>query len=199
VTIYCYDTEFVDDGSSIELISIGIVCEDGREYYAVNSDVDFERVKSDDWLWDHVVSRLPVVHPSNRRLAGLDLTNSQVRPRWVIANEVRDFLLAEGEAELWAHHAAYDHVVLCQLLAGRMVDLPAGIPHFTHELQQAIEDHRAPVRAPDDDHHALDDARNCLEVLRVIRGGRDRHYCIRCGGPQPVGHRCLRDESEGRR
>ncbi|MCW2560140.1 MAG: hypothetical protein JWP55_4104 [Mycobacterium sp.] len=31
MTIYCYDTEFLNDGRTIELISIGIVCEDGRE------------------------------------------------------------------------------------------------------------------------------------------------------------------------
>ena len=44
MTIYCYDTEFLDDGNTIELISIGIVCEDGREYYAVNADCNFGRV-----------------------------------------------------------------------------------------------------------------------------------------------------------
>lgn len=45
MTIYCYDTEFLEDGSTIELISIGIVCEDGREYYAVNSDMDEKRAQ----------------------------------------------------------------------------------------------------------------------------------------------------------
>ena len=33
---YFYDTEFIEDGSTIELISIGVVAEDGREYYAVS-------------------------------------------------------------------------------------------------------------------------------------------------------------------
>ena len=31
---YFYDTEFIDDGHTINLISIGIVAEDGHEYYA---------------------------------------------------------------------------------------------------------------------------------------------------------------------
>ena len=30
-----YDTEFLEDGKTIDLISIGMVAEDGREYYAV--------------------------------------------------------------------------------------------------------------------------------------------------------------------
>lgn len=36
MTIYAYDTEFLDDVRTIDLISISIVYEDGREYYAVH-------------------------------------------------------------------------------------------------------------------------------------------------------------------
>ena len=35
-TRYFIDTEFMEDGHTIELISIGICCEDGREFYAVS-------------------------------------------------------------------------------------------------------------------------------------------------------------------
>ena len=38
---YFYDTEFLEDGETIDLISIGIVAEDGREYYAVNLNADW--------------------------------------------------------------------------------------------------------------------------------------------------------------
>ena len=37
---YFYDTEFIEDGSTIELVSIGIVAEDGREFYAVSTEFD---------------------------------------------------------------------------------------------------------------------------------------------------------------
>ena len=37
---YFYDTEFIDDGRTIELISIGVAAEDGREYYAVSTEFD---------------------------------------------------------------------------------------------------------------------------------------------------------------
>ena len=37
---FFYDTEFIEDGETIELISIGIVGDDGREYYAVSTDFD---------------------------------------------------------------------------------------------------------------------------------------------------------------
>ncbi|TWH05595.1 uncharacterized protein DUF5051, partial [Rhodococcus rhodochrous J45] len=52
---YFYDTEFLENGSTIDLISIGIVAEDGREYYAVNSDMDHDRIAHDEWLCKNVV------------------------------------------------------------------------------------------------------------------------------------------------
>jgi hypothetical protein len=54
---YFYDTEFIEDGSTIDLISIGVVAEDGREYYAVSSEFNPERAGS--WVRTHVLPKLP--------------------------------------------------------------------------------------------------------------------------------------------
>jgi hypothetical protein len=40
MTKYFFDTEFDEDGKTIELISIGIKCADGREYYAVSREFE---------------------------------------------------------------------------------------------------------------------------------------------------------------
>ena len=40
---YFYDTEFIDNGRTIELISIGVAAEDGREYYAISTEFDPEQ------------------------------------------------------------------------------------------------------------------------------------------------------------
>ena len=37
---FWFDTEFIEDGRTIDLISIGMVAEDGRQYYAVSSEFD---------------------------------------------------------------------------------------------------------------------------------------------------------------
>ena len=37
---YFYDCEFIEDGRTIDLVSIGVVAEDGREYYAVSTEFD---------------------------------------------------------------------------------------------------------------------------------------------------------------
>lgn len=176
MTIYALDTEFLEDGRTIDLISIGIVAEDGREYYAVNSDAPWDRIKKRTWLMDNVVPSLPVqMGRETVRRNGysvespsfqLDLTDTRVKPKWVIANEVREFLLAVGAPELWADYAAYDHVVLCQLW-GPMVDLPEGLPMFTRDLQHEAASHHLHIPEQESGaHNALEDARHVMRVLR---------------------------------
>lgn len=147
---YWYDTEFLEDGSTIELISIGIVAEDGREYYAVNRDAPWSRIHADKWLSDNVVPSLPT-----------DLTDRTYKHHGHIANDVRDFLLFDKKPKLWAWYGAYDHVVLCQLW-GKMIDLPQGIPMFTHDLRAMMDTGQAMMLPKQDDglHNALADARH---------------------------------------
>ena len=44
------DLEFLEDGRTIELISIGMVADDGREYYAVNRDMPVRKIRKHQWL-----------------------------------------------------------------------------------------------------------------------------------------------------
>jgi hypothetical protein len=170
-----YDTEFIENGSTIDLISIGMVAEDGREYYAVNSEIDqwvpdgseklHKRISSHDWLMRNVVPHLPLTSPpsrsSNTWIWSLDRKSLLVKPRWVIANEVREFILATPDPSLWAWYAAYDHVCLCQLW-GPMIWLPKGVPMWTNDLKQETErlgNPELPSMPGVAEHNALSDAR----------------------------------------
>lgn len=172
MTVYAYDTEFIENGSTIDLISIGIVADDGREYYAVNSDMPIDRITKNDWLMENVAPSLPGSEPyrldGGRWMWVLTKLASEVKPKWVIANEVRDFLLAGDGCELWADYCAYDHVVLCQLW-GSMMTLPGGIPMWTHDLQQLKEvtDFDWPIQLDDGEHNALADAWHVMNCLRI--------------------------------
>jgi hypothetical protein len=53
---YFYDTEFIEDGKTIELLSIGIVSEDGRKLYCESNEADLS--KADDWVKKNVISTL---------------------------------------------------------------------------------------------------------------------------------------------
>lgn len=148
---YYLDTEFAENGSTIKLISIGLVCEDGREYYAVASDgwaVD----DCSDWVKTNV---LPNIN-----------TNMLSRiPRKKIAEDIIGFLSGMSKVEIWGYFADYDWVVFCQLF-GRMIDLPKGFPMFCLDLKQEMhlagvkrEDLPESLRKSTIEHHALVDAR----------------------------------------
>lgn len=164
--IYC-DTEFLEDGRTIELISIGMVAEDDREYYAVNKEMPVKRIARHDWLRENVVPGLPRLHGDARIFPGrgnplaLYWQHPDFKRRAVIADEVREFIQATPDVELWAWYGAYDHVVLCQLW-GAMVDLPDGVPMYTHDLKQECDRLGNPPLPEQADglHNALADARH---------------------------------------
>jgi hypothetical protein len=168
VVRYFYDNEFLEDGRIIDPISIGIVSDDGREYYAINGEAPWEKIRQHAWLMANVVPHLP---PLAREMIdtgrGFQAGHPLVKPRWKIAAEVSEFIREGGEDrdqhDLVAYYGAYDHVVLCQLW-GRMIDLPPWVPMFTHDLKSmstGLEQvGHAPRRPkPSIEHHALADAR----------------------------------------
>lgn len=177
-TRYFYDCEFLEDGKTIELISIGIVADDGREYYAVNRDAPWKRIKKHEWLMANVVPKLPqphgdwILHMPKSWL--IDFHNPAVKSRAAIAEQVERFLLGGDletytDLELWADYGAYDHVALCQLF-GPMIALPPGVPMFTNDLQQAWRAAGRPALPEQASglHNALDDARHlkaCFDAL----------------------------------
>lgn len=193
MTIYCYDTEFLEDGKTIDLISIGIVCEDGREYYAINSDADWDRIRRNDWLMDNVVRHLPTHSTGEVKKrqgfgatgwswGGIDMRSPLVKPKWVIANEVREFIVGDLAARdesvseeelpvLWAYYGAYDHVALCQLW-GRMIKHPRFMPMYSHDLMQEMRRlgvSNTAVPKPNTAHDALADARWNWQMFNKLR------------------------------
>lgn len=55
---YFLDTEFIEQGhgNPIQLVSIGVVAEDGREYYAINSGFDPD--SANEWVRQNVLPSL---------------------------------------------------------------------------------------------------------------------------------------------
>lgn len=135
-----FDTEFIEDGKTIDLISIGMVREDGEELYLESSECDLGLASP--WVLENVVPHLE----------GAPIT------RLRIAAAIRRF--AGDKPEFWAYYADYDWVVLCQLF-GKMIDLPKGWPMYCRDIKQLCDSLGNP-RLPEQgkgEHHALADAR----------------------------------------
>jgi hypothetical protein len=83
---FWFDTEFIEDGKTIDLVSIGILCEDGRTYYAEAAECDHSR--ADEWVRENVLSNLD--------------GGDSIKPRAQIAADIVAFV---GEApEFWAFY-----------------------------------------------------------------------------------------------
>lgn len=138
---FWFDTEFIEDGRTIDLMSIGVVAEDGRTYYAETDD--WIPGKASPWVWANVIPHLQ--------------GGKAIKPRDVIARELVEFM---GEKpEIWAYFADYDWVALCQL-HGRMIDLPEGWPMYCRDVKQLCDSLGNPALPAQTttEHHALADA-----------------------------------------
>lgn len=148
---YWVDTEFHEDGKTIDLISIGIVAEDGRQYYAVSKEFNRDyAIQANPWLVDNVIAHLP---------------EDPTDPAWKWRCDIRLDLLRFcdprnfGKPEFWAYYADYDWVALCQLF-GKMIDLPEDWPMYCMDLKQwakMLGDPELPEQGKGE-HHALADA-----------------------------------------
>lgn len=178
---YFLDTEFIEDGKTIDLISIGIVAEDGREYYAINSECNFNNAS--DWVVDNVLHPIGLdrrgfyissLQDAPNDAYGISLCDAKVKRQ--IAHEVAIFLGCEAltqsekanyrliptteKPQIWGYYADYDWVVFCQLF-GTMMDLPQGFPMYCRDIKQLCDDLGNP-KLPEQgngEHNALADAK----------------------------------------
>lgn len=154
---YFLDTEFYEHGyARIDLISIALVCEDGREFYAVASD-GWNREYVDDWLKENVLPYLGDV---------------EMLERDEIADNLRSFIREDqGKVEFWGYFADYDWVLFCQLF-GRMIDLPKHFPKYCLDIKQMMvekEIKKSDLPKQDErEHNALADARHMKKMFEYV-------------------------------
>lgn len=136
-----FDTEFIEDGKTIDLMSIGLVREDGAVWYGEVAECDLS--KAGEWVQKNVIPHLK---------GGV-----YVLPREGIRQNLLAF--AGNAPQFWTFFGAYDWVALAQLF-GRMIDLPPHWPMHHMDIQQ-VRIERGIGELPKQTgtaHNALDDA-----------------------------------------
>ena len=185
---YFLDTEFIDDGSTIDLISVGIVCDDGRELYL--QSIEYDPTNAGKWVKENVLNHLVKCPVNNESDASTDwayhtVTHGecgagrmgQVTCPWRSSHHMRSEIftfmdaIKYGKPELWGWCSGYDFVALCQLF-GTMMDLPQNWPHYICDFQYVLDG-----RGITDDmlpsqegtvHNALQDARYLKQLWGYI-------------------------------
>lgn len=178
------DTEFIEAFHKplfgkrrhfIDLVSIGIVCEDGRKYYAISDE--FDPKDADQWVKDNVLSKLPNKNvnwnpqggdsPSMLAKAAYYKSNARIADEiWAFVNPVSgigtlndpswnkhllkyNVVAAENRpVEFYAYYADYDWVLFCSLF-GRMIDLPIGFPMYCRDIKQMMDEKGVTKDHPD--------------------------------------------------
>ena len=134
------DTEFIEDGKTIDLISIALVAEDGQEFYGEFREC--RRDRAGPWVKANVLPHL----------------TGPVMSKHSIVRQV--LFVAGRRPEFWGYYTAYDWVAFCQLF-GKMTDLPPGWPEHCMDIAQlahSLGSPPLPVQKTQQ-HHALADAR----------------------------------------
>ncbi len=191
---YWIDTEFNAKPFAIDLISIGLVAEDGREFYAESSVVDWS--KASRW-------KLENVRP---QLNGEGITRDE------ISYGLRNFTDGDQQPMFWGYFPAYDWVAFVSPF-GDHEELPFHYPQLCLEIKQwAIEfgDPELPHQKGNR-HHALADARWTMEAWAFLAGlhpdGAERRLIARrpdrsapqvCPSADPAGRSATREGSRTR-
>lgn len=148
-----FDTEFIEDGVTIDLLSIGMVNEAGDKLYLENADCD--RSRASDWVKQNVLPHMNGPRFSRAR----------------IRRAVKGF--AGSSPEFWAYYADYDWVVLCQLF-GTMMELPEGWPMYCRDFKQVIDEQQLTdlPKQTGQEHNALQDAIWLRDAMLSVREDR---------------------------
>ena len=147
---YFIDTEFIEKPNTIDLISIGIVGEDGSEYYAICRDFNLSEAMKNEWIVDNVLK--PIYSEAVRHIP-----SEVVRP--FSKGQLRSILYGEGKSiglirkeilefvddapKFYGYYADYDWVVFCWIF-GRMIDLPKHFPMYCRDLKQMMDERILP-------------------------------------------------------
>jgi hypothetical protein len=158
---YFLDTEFIEKPGSIQLISIGIVSEDERTFYAEN--VTFDERDADDWVTENVLEHLRWWNVSDHTMSLGDFAHDDkcfevFGNQTLIKSSLLYFFRGDLTPEFWGYYADYDWVVFCWIF-GRMVDLPKHFPKYCRDLKQLLDESgKTKLPDPEGEHNALDDA-----------------------------------------
>lgn len=200
---YFIDTEFIEGFHKplfgkrrhfIDLISIGIVAEDGRTYYAISNEYNYN--DADRWVKDNVILSAYSESVNGDARNAMDCSNFHKHIGKSNQHIAQDLLLffqcsedhlfwrAPASVEIYGYYADYDWVLFCSLF-GRMIDLPKGFPMYCRDLKQMMDERRLTKEwkeknhpEPENEHNALADAIWNKELHQKILKGLQEPFAL---------------------
>lgn len=161
---YFFDTEFNENVDPIEMISIGIVAESGRDWYGINK-LYMEPVSScNDWVKANVIPVL--LQPNGVGNAFVATITNEIGLR----NAIVDFIGMDTKPEFWAYYGDYDWFLLTRMFKS-FDKMPKTWPQVCYDLHQFARHHGLHRNLPQKFqpvHNALADARWTKKAFEFV-------------------------------
>lgn len=131
-----FDTEFTGLHKDTNLISIGLISENGKEFYAEISGID-DRDIDDNWLKENVLNH--TVEYGNGYVLDIvdDENNYYVGSKQDIASFLQEWLMQFDDIELVSDVCHFDMVLFIDLF-GSAFDVPMNICPACYDINQDI-------------------------------------------------------------
>lgn len=156
-----FDTEFTGLHQNTTLISIGLVSECGKTFYAEFNDYD--KLQIDEWLQKNVLDNL--MYGKNKKIQGY--------PDWYYGNTelivkgLTSWLSQFESLEMWSDCLSYDWVLFCQLF-GHAFNIPKNVYYIPFDICTLMK-----VKGIDPDVSRETFVGNMLEVNDELHWGGD--------------------------
>ncbi len=133
-----FDTEFTGLHQFTTLVSIGLVAENGEEFYA--EFTDYDKAQIDSWLQENIIDKLtlqplgkhntPIVWPANSFLGNTDRIRIELN-KWLSQ--------FDNPIQMISDCLSYDWVLFCQIW-GHAFNIPSQVSPAPRDINQDIAD-----------------------------------------------------------
>jgi len=191
-----FDTEFTGLHKNTTLISIGLVDENGRTFYA--EFTDYDESQCDDWIKENVIKHLEFDNDKD------ETTELKVCDKWgicgnkeFIKTQLKEWLSEYDIVELVSDVCHYDMILFIDIFGGAF-DIPKNVNPACHDINQDIASHyciseieafdlsreeiiethnelikekwpEEVIKIDGDKHNALYDAKVIKEIYKIIK------------------------------
>jgi len=125
-----FDTEFTGLHQNTTLISIGLVSECGKTFYA--EFTDYDKTQVDEWLQNNVINNLNIPDDD-----GIQLLNTFKGDKEYIKEKLEVWLSQFEQIEMWSDCLSYDWVLFNQIW-GHAFNIPKNIYYIPFDLSTLL-------------------------------------------------------------
>lgn len=182
-----FDCEFTGLKKDADLISIGLISDNGKEFYAEFTDFNKSKIDDLNWITQNVLNNTIAFGSSDLLDIVTDETTYHKGTKLQILSELLDWLDQFEEIQMISDVCHYDYVLFIDIF-GTAFDLPDKISACCHDINQDIADYymvsdaeafdisreeiltKNGMLALGDKHNSLYDARVIKYIYEIIKG-----------------------------